>query len=82
MSTTDAVYFFTGADEAKKNLAINKIKSKLSFTPESLDYNLYYAKDTQPGDIINTLKTPPFLNKCRLVVLKEAEYLPESESSS
>ena len=79
MGKEDAVYFFTGEDDARKNLAVNKIKSRLSLGPESLDCNLYYGDDIAASDIIHTLKTTPFSGKRRLVVLKEPERLPESD---
>ena len=79
MSNGNVVYFFTGEDDARKNLAINKIKSKLSLGSESLDYNLYYGDDVTASDIIHTLKTPPFSGNRRLVVLREPERLREGD---
>ncbi len=79
MVKEDVVYFFTGEDSARKNLAINKIKSKLSLKPSSLDCNIYYADETTASDIIHILKTPPFSGNRRLVILKEPELFDEGD---
>ena len=75
----DAVYFFTGEDEFRKNLSINKLKTKLSLTSKSLDSHIYYGKDASFDDITHSLKTPPFLANRRLVILKEAEKLSQDD---
>lgn len=79
MDKENVVYFFTGGDAAKKSLSINKIKSKLSLTSESLDYDVYYGEDTTAPDIIRILKTHPFLASRRLVILKQGEKLSEDD---
>ncbi|MFH0732573.1 MAG: DNA polymerase III subunit delta [Candidatus Omnitrophota bacterium] len=73
------VYFFTGKDEFRKTLSIDKIKAKLGLGVLSLDFNIYYGKDAQASDIIAVLKTPPLAAKKRLVILKEAEKLCEPD---
>lgn len=79
MAQEDLIYFFTGEDESRKRLSIDKLKTRLSLTHESLDYNVYYSKDLSVEQLIDNLKTPPFLGKHRLVILKDAEKLSEAD---
>lgn len=81
MNKKDGIYFFTGEDEFKKSLSVNKLKSKLSLPPDSLDINIYYGKDINMTDVISSLDTPPFLSRKRLVIIKEAEKLSEADKN-
>jgi DNA polymerase-3 subunit delta len=77
---SSGVYLFSGEDDFRKKLSLEKLKAKLLAGGSSiLDYELYYGKTSRAEEIINSLETASFTGNKRLIVLKEPELLPEEE---
>ena len=75
-----SIYLFSGDDDFRKKLSLEKLKAKLISKGSSiLDYEIYYGKTTRAEEIINSLGTASFSGNKRLIVLREPESLPGEE---
>lgn len=76
----NGVYLFTGEDEFRKELSLDRLKARLfGGKIDPFNYELYYGQESRAEEIIRSLETVPLGNGKKLVVLKEPELLPEEE---
>ncbi|NQT95395.1 MAG: DNA polymerase III subunit delta [Candidatus Omnitrophica bacterium] len=81
-SPTQTAYLLTGEDEFRKNLSLDKLKTKLlGDKADPFNYCLYYGKTTTAEEVIRSLDTLPLTGAKKLVVLKEPELLSEDDKS-
>lgn len=73
------LYFFYGEETFLIDTIVADIK-KMVIDPQLSDFNLniFYGKESEPQDIINSAKTLPLLSDYRLVIIKEADGLKAS----
>jgi len=73
------LYFFYGEETFLINKIVNDIM-RMVVDPHLTDFNLniFYGKETEPPDIINSAKTLPLLSDYRVVIVKEADQLKPS----
>lgn len=73
------LYFFYGEEIFLIDKVVGDIK-KIVIAPQLSDFNLsvFYGKESEPQDIINSAKTLPLLSDYRLVIVKEADKLKPS----
>ncbi|MBI3991107.1 MAG: DNA polymerase III subunit delta [Candidatus Omnitrophica bacterium] len=69
------VHLLYGNDEFLFEERLLKLKKELVRTNPDFNYNLFYVSDAQPETILEAARTLPFLNPCRMVVVKEVEKL-------
>lgn len=78
-------YLLLGEEDYLKDQKIKEIKA-LYLSPDgiSLNYSAFYAKDKDFDikEMMDNLNTMPFMSKKRLIVLKDADSLPESGKES
>lgn len=78
----NGVYLFTGEDEFRKELSLDRLKARLfGGKIDPFNYELYYGQESRAEEIIRSLETVPLGNGKKLVVLKEPELLPEEEKA-
>jgi len=76
------VYLFTGEDDFRKQLSLDKLKTKLlGANPDILNYESYYGKQASAREIIGSLESITLTGTKKLVVLKDPESMPESEKA-
>ena len=76
------VLLFVGDEKYLKEKAIDELKTSFSDgSAGDLDCKVFYANETPARDILDYVKTLPFLSSKRLVIVKEFEKLPEDERS-
>jgi DNA polymerase-3 subunit delta len=92
LKKTSSVYFFAGEEAYLIDLCLNKIEKLLGV--DDLNKELFYASDSNSGDILHAALTLPFLSDKRLVIVKSVnkmraadaeritEYLPKAVESS
>ncbi len=68
--------FFYGEEDFFRENAIKALKGRV-LTMEGIDFDVFDAKSTSIEAVASILNTPPFLNKKRLVILKE--YYPTAK---
>jgi len=73
------LYFFYGEETFLIDKMVTDIRGAL-IDPNLSDFNLslFYGKESEPQDIINSAKTLPLLGNYRLVIVKEADQLKPS----
>jgi len=71
------VYLFTGDDEFLKKEAVNKLKKALlgGKKSEALNFHVYDAKKSDIRDVMDALRSAPFISEKRLVVLNNIDAL-------
>ncbi|MBL7157929.1 MAG: DNA polymerase III subunit delta [Candidatus Omnitrophica bacterium] len=72
-------YLVTGAEEYSKQEFINKLRKSLlgDEAQNSIDFEIFDRESRDSKSLANTLKTLPFSSKNRLVVIKNANELPQ-----
>ena len=66
------VYLFLGEEGFLRKQALDKLKFKLwGGVMSSLNYDEFYTGEDDLNKIIDCAKTPPFMAKFRMVVIKE-----------
>lgn len=72
------VYLFEGEENYLKREAIKALKAKI-IPPENedLNYEIFFAPDSSPGEIVESASTPPFVGKWRLILVKEMDKLAD-----
>lgn len=74
VKTATPIYLFIGDDEYRKDKAIRDLASSLlGGESKDLDYKVFYAGEAEPGEVLDNLKTIPFLSAKRLVVIRNLE---------
>jgi len=73
------LYFFYGEETFLIDRAVESIR-QMVIAPHLSDFNLnvFYGREREPQDIINSAKTLPLLSDYRLVIVKEADQLKPS----
>jgi len=73
------LYFFYGEEPFLIDKIVGEIR-EMVIDPHLSDFNLniFYGKESEPPDIINSAKTLPLLSDYRLVIVKEADQLKPS----
>lgn len=71
------VYLFTGDDELLKKESVDKLKKALlgGKKSEALNFHVYDAKKSDIRDVMDVLRSAPFLSEKRLVVLSNIDSL-------
>lgn len=78
--SSNGVYVFTGEDEFRKSLSLDKLKKKLLGERTDLfNYELYYGNKDSAEEVIRSLGTLSLTAGRKLVVLKEPELLSEND---
>lgn len=78
----NGVYLFTGEDEFRKELSLERLKKRLlGERKDPFNYELYYGNKDCAEEIIRSLETLPLTAERKLVVLKEPELLPEKDQT-
>ncbi len=73
------LYFFYGEETYLIDKTVSEIKEKLVDSDLlSFNLNIFYGKESEPQDIINSAKTLPLLSDYRLVIIKEADQVKSS----
>lgn len=69
-----SLYLFSGEENYLKEEILKKIENFL-LHPETKEFNydLFYASETEPKTVINSLFTLPFLSSKRLIIVKNIE---------
>ena len=70
------LYFFYGEETFLIDKIVSEIREEL-VDPDlsSFNLNIFYAKESEPQEIINSAKTLPLMSDYRLVVIREADQL-------
>ena len=76
------IYIFTGNQTHLMNQAISDLKKITVGTSVDFNFSLFYGDSTSAKEIIDSAKTYPMLSQMRLVMVKNAEKLPQSELKS
>lgn len=76
------VYIFTGNQTYLMNQAVSDLKKITVGTSVDFNFSLFYGDSTSAKEIIDSAKTYPMLSRMRLVVVKDAQKLPQSELKS
>ena len=79
------LYLFLGEEDFLKEEAIEGLRSRfLDKSSRVLNYSVFYAKDRNFNirEMLETLNTLPILSKKRLIVLKDADSLPQALKKS
>jgi len=73
------LYFFYGEENFLIDRVVGDIR-QIVIAPHLSDFNLtvFYGRESEPQDIINSAKTFPLLSDYRLVIVKEADKLKPS----
>lgn len=72
------VFLLVGDEEFLKEEWLKDARAKVfkeNSAHATTDFNLFFANDIDPSDIINAAKTKPFLNDKRLIIIKNIELL-------
>lgn len=81
-SEISPVYIFTGNQTYLMNQAVSDLKKITVGTSVDFNFSLFYGDSTSAKEIIDSAKTYPMLSRMRLVVVKNAEKLPQTELKS
>lgn len=74
------VYLFTGEDEFRKRLYLEKLKKRLLGEDiDAFNCESFYGRESSAGDIIRSLETLPLPAGRKLVIVKEPESLPKDD---
>lgn len=73
------LYFFYGEETFLIDKIVSEIREEL-VDPDlsSFNLNIFYGKESEPQDIINSAKTLPLMSDYRLVIIREADQLKPS----
>ncbi|MBI4845919.1 MAG: DNA polymerase III subunit delta [Candidatus Omnitrophica bacterium] len=79
-SKIDPVYIFSGEEIFLKRFILEEIRLKL-FPNDLLpfNYSVFFAKESSCKEVLDTVKTQPFMSAKRLIVLKNVEKFSERE---
>lgn len=76
------VYLFTGEDEFRKRLSLDRLKKKLlGNNIDTFNCESFYGKENSAEEIICSLETLPLTGSRKLVILKEPESLTKEDKS-
>ncbi len=82
METKDppAVLFLVGEEDFRREEELDRRRKQIfgSRTPD-LDYSVFYGSQSNAREILESARTLPFLSGRRLVVVREADELPEAD---
>lgn len=80
MQDNKSIFLLAGDEEFLKEEWIQKTRQRFIEKAQgsSIDFNLFYAGNTDISGVVSLAKTPPFLAKKRLIVLKNIEALASS----
>ncbi len=67
------IYLFDGENLYSKRQKINLLKKSFLKEYNEFNYNLFYAEEALPKDIISLAKTIPFFDNKRLIIVKNFE---------
>src|SRR3990170_1485920 len=76
------VYIFTGDQTFLMDEAVSELKRTVLGTSVDFNFSLFYGDSASAKEIVDTARTYPMLSRMRLVVVKNADRLPESELRS
>jgi len=76
------VYIFTGDQTFLMDEAVSELKRTVLGTSVDFNFSLFYGDSASAKEIVDTARTYPMLSRMRLVVVKNADRLPESEIKS
>ena len=76
------VYIFSGDQAYLMDEAISELKKITVGASSDFNFSLFYGDSNSAREIIITAKTYPMLSRMRLVVVKNADRLPENEIKS
>lgn len=73
------VYIFAGEEPYFHEETLNKLEKALNV--DTLNREIFYAPDTSVHDIVLAAQTIPFIAERRLVIVKEAQRIKQTEAS-
>jgi len=76
------VYIFTGDQTFLMDEAVSELKRTVLGTSVDFNFSLFYGDSASAKEIVDTARTYPMLSQMRLVIVKNAYRLPESELRS
>ncbi len=76
------VYIFTGDQTYLMDETILELKKIILGDSAEFNFSIFYGDSTSAKEIVITAKTFPMLSRMRLVIVKNADRLPESELRS
>ncbi len=76
------IYIFIGNQSYLIDEALSDLKKIVLGASSDFNFSLFYGDSTPSREIINSATTYPMLSQMRLVTVKNAEKLPESELKS
>ncbi len=82
VSTKPSTFFFVGHDDKLKEKALKDLSSRLlEPSARQLDYKVFYGDEASAGEILDYVRTMPFIADKRFVVVKRFDSLPAKDKS-
>lgn len=79
----ESTYLIFGDEQLLKEEKLNQIKEAiLKKEAEAVDCNVFYAKDANAREIIESAYTSPFMSKKRIIIVKDAEKLSSEDKEA
>lgn len=83
VSEKPSTFLFVGHDDRLKEKAIKDLSSHfLDTSTRQLDYKMFYGDETTAGEILDYVRTMPFMAAKRFAVVKDFDALPAKDKAS
>jgi DNA polymerase-3 subunit delta len=73
------LFVYTGPEAGEKKTAIESVKTALKKTAGAIDEFVFYASETEVGDVVKLLLNESLFASARFVILRDAELIKKKE---